>query len=223
MTVHEATQITGGLSAPSKMPGFAYSIPAQRCVTGSKLVNVKGSVCEGCYALKGRYVFSNVRDAQERRFASLYDPRWCDAMVVLIESKRKAGHTFFRWHDAGDLQSILHLLNIVEVARRTPDVRHWLPTREYAIVRYFLRHQERYGDFPENLTVRVSAHMVNGKAPAMGLPVSTVYTDSPPEGAHACPASTERHRAMSKDGGPSCGDCRACWDTTVEHVSYPMH
>ena len=53
MKTNEALKLVGGLSKPSKMPGWAYGLPAKECKTGSKLVNVKGSTCEGCYALKG--------------------------------------------------------------------------------------------------------------------------------------------------------------------------
>ena len=54
MLKKEARQITGGLSKPSKMPGPAYNLPAVACKTGAKLVKIKGSVCAGCYDLKGR-------------------------------------------------------------------------------------------------------------------------------------------------------------------------
>ncbi len=66
MLKKEANRITGGLSKPSKMPGPAYNLPAIRCKTGSKLRKIKGSVCYGCYALKGRYCFPNVQKALER-------------------------------------------------------------------------------------------------------------------------------------------------------------
>ena len=56
MLIKEAKEITGGLSKPSKMPGPAYNLPASQCITGAKLVNVKGSTCSGCYALKGNYI-----------------------------------------------------------------------------------------------------------------------------------------------------------------------
>ena len=46
MLKKEATQITGGLSAPSKMPGPSMNLPAVACITGSKLVKVKGSEVE---------------------------------------------------------------------------------------------------------------------------------------------------------------------------------
>ena len=44
MLKKEARKITGGLSAPSKMPGPAYNLPAWECITGRTLVDVIGSV-----------------------------------------------------------------------------------------------------------------------------------------------------------------------------------
>ena len=106
MKVSEAKQITGGLSKPSKMPGFSYNLPAYKCITGVKLQAVPGSVCAGCYAMKGRYAFGNVKAAMDRRLASLTHPKWGLAMSIQINSKFKYGHDFFRWHDSGDLQSL---------------------------------------------------------------------------------------------------------------------
>ena len=48
MKTSEALKIVGGLSKPSKMPGWAYGLPAAECKTGSKLAQVPGSVCSGC-------------------------------------------------------------------------------------------------------------------------------------------------------------------------------
>ena len=75
MLKKEARQITGGLSKPSKMPGPAHNLPAQACLTGAKLVKVPGSVCAGCYALKGRYRFNNVQAALNRRLQALEDQK----------------------------------------------------------------------------------------------------------------------------------------------------
>ena len=88
MNTKEALTIVGGLSKPSKMPGWAYGLPAKECKTGSKLVKVKGSVCEGCYALKGCYVFKVVQDAQYRRLKAIRSPLWAGAMALLINSKK---------------------------------------------------------------------------------------------------------------------------------------
>ena len=130
MLKKELEKIVGGLSKPSKMPGPAYNLPAYKCITGQKLAQVPGSVCHGCYALKGRYRFNNVKSAMERRLEALKHPGWVDAMIQLIKP-----HKEFRWHDSGDLQSLDHLKNIFRVCKGTPETKHWLPTREAQILK----------------------------------------------------------------------------------------
>ena len=63
MKTSEALKIVGGLSKPSKMPGWSIGLTAKECKTGSKLRKVKDSVCYNCYALKGCYVFKVVQGA----------------------------------------------------------------------------------------------------------------------------------------------------------------
>jgi hypothetical protein len=167
MLKKEAKEITGGLSAPSKMPGPAYNLPAQACITGAKLVKIPGSVCSGCYALKGRYNFKNVRLALARRLESLKDPRWVLAMTVLIK-----GEEVFRWHDSGDLQSSWHLKRIFEVCNATPETSHWLPTREAKFLPL------NTDSIPKNLLIRMSSHRID-QAPVKFWPwTSTVSTGS---------------------------------------------
>lgn len=67
----EAYAIIGGLSNPSKMPWYAWSISAKHCITGSKLREVAGSTCSHCYACKGFYPLPIVQDAMERRRQAL--------------------------------------------------------------------------------------------------------------------------------------------------------
>jgi hypothetical protein len=209
LTVKTALQLVGGLSKPSKMPGFGYSIPAQRCQTGSLLRKVEGSVCSKCYALKGRYAFGRVRDALERRFQSLSNPLWVQAMAIAINGSEKSG--FFRWHDSGDLQSEAHLQKIVDVCKLTPTIRHWLPTREYNLVSRWIG---RGNKLPPNLTVRFSAHMLDGPAPTALAERVGVQTSGVSSSGWSCPASLQ---------GNSCGDCRACWDKRVANVNYKKH
>ena len=92
-----------------------------------------------------------------------------------------------------------HLEKIVEVCKRTPQVRHWLPTREVGVVKQYLAAGNR---FPPNLRVRVSTTKVGERRSrgALGLPITTVGVDDPD--IHQC-------RAMTRGG--RCGDCRACW------------
>jgi len=199
MLKKEAKEITGGLSAPSKMPGPAYNLPAWRCITGVKLQAVPGSVCAGCYALKGRYRFSNVRMALARRLESLKHPRWVEAMTVLIK-----GEPWFRWHDSGDLQGPDHIKKIFEVCNQTPDTMHWMPTREAR----FLKLMDPAA-IPTNLIIRMSSHMID-QGPVTFWPWTSTVSSS----TKTCPAL---------DQGNSCRDCRACWDRKVNNVTYPKH
>ena len=203
MKLKEAKAITGGLSSPSKMPGYAYNLPAWQCITGVKLQAVAGSVCAGCYAMKGRYRFKNVKDALNRRLNSLKHPQWIPAMTLLVSHySRKV--PFFRWHDSGDLQGAWHLKNIMEVCKATPQVQHWIPTREAKLLKLM-----DPDVIPKNLIIRMSSHMIN-QAPVKFWPWTSTVSSS----GKTCPAL---------DQGNSCQSCRACWDRKVDNVTYPLH
>ena len=199
MKTSEALKLVGGLSKPSKMPGWAYGIPAKECKTGSKLVKVKGSTCEGCYALKGCYVFKVVQDAQYRRLASIKHELWTGAMALLINSKKSK---VFRWHDSGDVQDEAHLLKIFAVCKLTPTVKHWMPTRE-AWTKAFM------SMCPDNLVIRFSMPMVDQPAAGTWPNTSTVVTSGA-----TCPAPEQ---------GGKCLDCRACWNKDVKNIAYGKH
>lgn len=219
MNCKEDTAITGGLSHPSKMPGFSYSLPASRCKVGAILARKIGTVCHSCYAMRGKYTIPSVQRALEKRFNSLSHPQWIDAMTFLIARAAKRGHRFFRWHDSGDLQSVDHLARIVEVARRTPNVRHWLPTREVAILRAY---QALAGppEIPQNLTIRIAQAYVNAKIGIHDFPSSGVITKDridefrQAKNIYICPAPRQDN---------NCGKCRACWNQKVQHVMYVKH
>lgn len=204
-TLKDAEAIAGTLGSPSKMPGYAYGLPAVECKVGALLRKLPGSTCSDCYALKGRYLFGNVKTAQYRRLHSLKHPQWVEALVFMIRRRRC---DYFRWHDSGDLQDMDHLNKIVEVAQLCPETRFWLPTRENHLISQFLA---VFGGFPSNLLVRVSAAMIDGAPPVRFPHTSTVVKLN---GEPSCPAP--------KQGGV-CGACRACWDPTVANVSYHQH
>jgi hypothetical protein len=202
------------------MPCRSYGLPADRCNVGSRLrassAPGRETVCGSCYALKGQYVFPNVKVAQLRRLESLEDARWCDAMVCAIGWYERRSRVF-RWHDSGDLQGVWHLDMIVTVADRLPWVRFWLPTREARVLRDWIAAN---GPLPANLTVRLSSPLIgvfqNPDRASDGRVFSGVARKGQalPTGAHACPAYKQAGR---------CGDCRACWSPDVPIVVYLLH
>ena len=201
---HLAEQITGGLSWPSKMPCPAWGIPATRCRNGSVLAGQEGTTCSACYAMRGRYTFDSVQSKLEERYRGLFHPLWVPAMTFLIRWHAD-GH--FRWFDSGDLQGESHLRNICTVARHTPDVKHWLPTREYEVVRACR------SEIPTNLTIRVSATRIDGPPPGWWPTTSTVTSGEAP-GEGICPAP---------ENGGACGECRDCWEQQTLNVAYRLH
>ena len=220
MTFKYAEKLIGGLSKPSKMPWYSWSTPAEKCITGSKLRQVENSTCSSCYALKGCYVFPVVQEALERRFSAIDHPKFEEAFTLVLSTLYKRGRkTYlqdgksvkenrFRWHDSGDIQSVKHLVAINNIAKNTPFLDHWLPTREAGFVKEFLDNGNKLAP---NLTLRISATMIgqNYKKRPMDLPYSTV--DVP-----------ELQQCVAYQQEGKCLDCRACWDQDKD-INYPLH
>lgn len=211
-----AIHFVGTLSNPSKMPGKSIGLPAKECITGSKLRAKEGSVCSKCYAMKGCYTWGVVQKAQYNRLdklksaldktnTSVTPNDWITAMVSLIGKEK-----YFRWHDSGDIQSFEHLWMICQVAKRTPNTKHWLPTKEAGIIRKFLKADI----IPDNLCVRVSSPNIDQKPIKTNglIQTSTVHTRQ--AFSYECPAYQNAGK---------CGECRACWNKTIDNVSYPKH
>ena len=211
MKLKEIEKKIGTLSNPSKMPAFGWGISAKKCVTGAKLAKIKGTICSKCYALKGRYVFKNVFNAHEVRRKAIEEIEWVDYMAELLTLKYKnldKSKRYHRWFDSGDIQSFGHLMKIFEVCELTPQIRHWLATREYQLI-----NQLDVKDVPKNLCLRVSAIKVDSPPPNFWKWTSGVHKDKPAVG-RECPAP--------KQNG-ECGSCRACWSRSIKQVSYKEH
>jgi len=214
-SIKEAEIMVGGLSAPSKMPSYAWSISAKRCNVGSKLAKVEGSVCHKCYALKGRYMFGATQGALERRYWRWSSDRdkWTNAMIYIMHNKKHIvdkGH--FRWFDSGDIQGEAMLSDINTIAWSSPNIHFWLPTKEYKLVKEYTNNN----DIAPNLIIRVSNPLTNGSTLSGHKHISTVYSKDMLENSegYVCPASTQ---------GNECKDCRACWNDKVKEVSYIAH
>jgi len=193
----------------TKMPGSTFAICAFACVTGSKLAKVKGSICNGCYSIKLQKLRPSVNKGYKKnlfKWQVSNTSNWIDAMVFQILRAKVKEH---RWFDSGDLQSMEMLEAIIKVARKTPKVKHWLPTKEYKIITKYLK----TNTLPANLIVRVSAAMIDGKPSKAFRNTSTVHRNNEPLG-FECKARTR---------GNACGPCRACWDKRIKNVSYPKH
>jgi hypothetical protein len=150
----------------------------------------------------------------QRRLGAIKKPYWVEAMAFAINHYAAQGHKYFRFHDSGDIQGIKHLHRIVKVASLTPSVHHWIPTREYSILKAYL---DNGGVIPKNLTIRVSSPLIDLYPVTWvkrGLSISGVHTSEDKAKGYVCPAPKQ---------GNFCGDCRACWKGSVKIVSYHKH
>jgi len=202
-------ETVGGLSEPSKMPCYSYSIPTDNCKKGMKLAQIKNSVCSKCYCHnRGNYRLPWVKKTQQKRLNSINNPKWVESMTGLIKHKEYSG--YFRFFDSGDIQSVAHLKQIVQIARNLPRIKFWLPTKEYGFIQTFLRSDS----FPKNLTVRLSAYMIEGKPPTTLAKRLGVQTSTVSKTAYTCPASKQ---------GNQCLTCRKCWNKKIENIAYKSH
>ena len=247
-SLKEARELAGVASLRvSKIPGSSYSTDSFACRVGSKLALVAGSTCDKCYARR----IQSYRDSANKGWTDNYrkatsliaiDPQlWASAIVKqIVHQANKTSVYFHRWFTAGDLDSVEMLEAIYRVARMTPEIKHWLPTREAKIVKQC---RELHGPEPDNLTIRISSTMIDDGPITSHANTSTVHTPVYKGGtAHGKECTAYRTR-LHDDGSYEvvsldeylttrrgkgrkygyCGDCRACWDKAVANVSYGKH
>ena len=199
------------LSKTGKMPCKSWSLPAWDTCPGAKEDDGTAvEACSHCYARQGMYRFGVVKAAREHNMADWQLPDWEDAMVKAIGKDK-----YFRWFDSGDVYCAGLAFKIGAVIQRTPDTKHWLPTRSHKDkdINMVLLHIAKL----PNAVVRISSDSVHGGV----LPTSNNSTivQSPED------FDKDKHgilcRAFQRAG--KCGDCRACWSKKVTTVSYALH
>ncbi len=197
------------LSKASKMPGKSWSLQAGDTCPGSINPNTKEviEVCKDCYAKSGFYRMDNVKAPRLSNRKDWKRTDWADDMVAALDNER-----WFRWFDSGDVYTAALAQKIHEVATRTPWCNHWIPSKSYGIpkIRYWL---DRLRELP-NVSVRFSSPSTHGEYTSEhGSVVVQNVTDTIQNG-KMCDAYTR---------GGKCGPCRACWDSSINLVVYPLH
>jgi hypothetical protein len=216
LTIAAAQREAGAVSIRnSKMPGSSFAVTTDHCNVGSKLALVQGSTCHKCYAvsIEKRYPSAHIgwsnNYLKATRMIEERPEQWAQAMAFqIIKFAEKTGEPFHRWFDGGDIASLAMLRAIVRVCELTPKIKHWLPTREAAVVK-------AYGKaFPANLIIRVSSTMIDDKPITGHAHTSTVHSKATTPVGATCAA---------RNRGNVCGPCRSCWSGKVKNVSYPLH
>ena len=200
----------GGISKTSKMPSNSWNLSAWHCNVGSKLAKIENSVCNGCYAMKGFYnMYKKGHIQRHNNKIDLYNKdskRFEDSFITYLNKYEK---NYFRWFDSGDIPNYEFLLSLVRICKNTPNIKHWIPTKEYSLIHRYLKKHKK---FPKNMIVRVSAPMMDSNIKGFKY-TSSVQKDKKLTG-HLCNAPKQDNQ---------CLDCRACWDPEIKNIVYKVH
>jgi hypothetical protein len=198
------------ISVTSKLDGIrSWSLQALDTCPGS--IAAPGELvdaCKGCYATTGNYKFANVKAPRAHNKEDWQRLEWIDDMVAELNKDR-----FFRWFDSGDMYALGLAEKMLEVMKRTPWVKHWLPTRMHKFPKFALVLREM-ASLP-NVSVRFSSDSVTGQYDKKlhGSVIIPTAADVK-KGMTLC-------RAYENDG--KCSGCRACYDKKVKVIAYPAH
>jgi hypothetical protein len=198
------------ISVTSKLDGIrSWSLQALDTCPGS--IGAPGELvdaCKGCYATTGNYVFANVKAPRAHNKDDWARLEWVDDMVAELNKDR-----FFRWFDSGDMYALGLAEKMLEVMKRTPWVKHWLPTRMHKFPKFALVLREMSA-LP-NVSVRFSSDSVTGEyTKKLHGSVIIPTPQDVKKGMKLC-------EAYANDG--KCKGCRACYDKTVKVIAYPAH
>ena len=207
------------LSKASKMPCKSFSLQAGMHCPG--MINSNGNVidvCRGCYALKGMYRFPVVKASRQHNYENLNHPDWVNIMVDLIGNDK-----YFRWFDSGDFVSVQMVENVFKVIARTPNTKHWIPTKLDSNINSKYKEINQainclLVDLP-NCMVRFSSPSNNGEYEqehgSTVIPEDLVKLFKE--------KSSDISICPSKANAGKCGDCRKCWNKSIPVIAYIRH
>lgn len=192
--------------------------------TGVACLNLAFPVCTcrndapckaGCYANKGRQTMSNVQGAYYRNLRLYNDDP--DNFFEQIYCKIKfSGLPMVRWFDSGDIPDNDFFEKLVELCKRTPNVKHMAFTKKYELVNDWI---DINGKLPDNLNIIFSAwHKIWEVPNPHNLGVAYVdFNDKTlnpdfPQNAFICPGRET-----------TCSACGVCWNKRVEAVIFKQH
>lgn len=147
------------LAETKPMPSRSTSYPTQVCATGRHLRSDPDSTCYGCYAEGFTYNSDNTARRQLQSYHDmLQDPMdYHLQLASQVPTESREGLPVFRHLDSGDLHSPEHLAMLLDMATLTPDIVHWIPTREFGMVNKLLASRGYSEDaIPPNVRLRMS-------------------------------------------------------------------
>lgn len=170
---------------------------------------------EGCYAGKGCQQIATVQGAYYRNLRLYYDDP--DNFFEQIYCKIKfSGLPKVRWFDSGDIADAEFFERMVEICKRTPEVKHMAFTKKYEIVNEYI---DKHGKLPDNFNVLFSAWDRLWEIPnPHGFGIAYIdFNDKRlnpefPKNVFICPGRES-----------TCSACGACFSKKLKAVVFHQH
>lgn len=168
-----------------------------------------------CYAGKGCQQIAVVQGAYYRNLRLYYDDP--DNFFEQVYYKVKfTGLPKVRWQDSGDIPDAAFFDRVVDLCKKTPNVKHMLFTKKYEIINEYI---DKNGELPSNLNVLFSAwHKMWFIPNPHNLGIAYIdFNDKSlnpefPKNAFICPGRES-----------TCSACGACFNKKLKAVIFHQH
>lgn len=193
----------------------AWGIPAggQYCPQSGN-----SEVCDSCYAKKGFYLQEHVDKNKQDNANDWQNIDWENEMVNKLNRLQK--YKYFRWFDSGDLYSLQLGEKIKNVIQRTPDVKHWIPTRMYKDKNF--KHILDQINLLPNAIVRFSNDTFNDYKGYDSVVVNNISILQNSMNIFPCPFDFNTTNGFNIEK-KTCDQCFACWDKNTKLIAYLLY
>lgn len=157
---------------------------------------------KGCYALKGNWLFANVKESLNNNLKEFIDDgeKFFNDIINYLNNNDII-YRFFRWFSAGDIVNNTFFKGMIKVAESCPQTKFLCFTKKFELVNNYLNNG---GKLPNNLKIVFSAWDNTFKVDnPHNLPMTYVYFKD-----------KSRNADIPEFSIPctgSCKECKACW------------
>lgn len=220
--VQESSQCGFVLSSPSKIAGHekaAFSMPAGPDFTCPGAT----PACQGCYAQKGRHIFSTVQKAFAKNWVTMLAYEAADdaagAAKELLDMI-KPNLAVFRIHESGDFYNQFTIDVWRRVAEARPSTAFWFYTRSFHLdFATILALKNVTGWASTDSHNRAAAAEFVAKHPAIRHAYGPLEENERPANTVICPVTSGR-----LDVEAACKKCRLCTDHRMsKNIGFIKH
>lgn len=206
-------------------PTFADGTPTTDCLPTCYRVNC--GACNGgcCYAVRSETRFPNKRKNCIENTMQLRE----DMTMHFQEIKkaiRENGVKVVRYTESGEIENFAQFLSVYRLARKMPDVRFYLYTKNYEVLSRFFESLT----LPNNMVVLISVWNDLGLGPwevfkkYRNVKCFAVNAENTLRPMVYCPAYFKDENGKTKrDPSKTCEKCRLCFDSKAKIIGCLEH